>query len=885
MGKYIKRIAIGITTLIVLMALAIFIVLRYYEDEIGAFAIEELEKQITTEFHVDDVGLAFWKTFPNASVELSGIFVQENSVKGDTLLYAEQLFLKFNLWDIFSGNYRVDEVEVHDGNLQLHVDKDGKNNWEVWNTHENDSSHFEIQLEEIQLTETRVAYNDEPNQFSIDLLTVQTTGSGIFSSEIIDIELSLDALVDHIRSKGDVYLQKRMVSGDIALNADLEIDRYVFKPSQITCADFHFDIFGSFNEKGSGTLEFQIKSGNQSIEEALEVLPPAIAKKIMNYHLAGDFSATAEISRNKSEGPVMVKAEVNVENGSMRLKEQGVSLEDIETAFSYVRGGKQDRIQVNNFRCELDASTIQASGSVVGFETPQLNATLSAEAQLNDLRDFFDLNQIETCEGSLLVKADLNGTLRYVEADSSYNWRDILATGEASFEDASLKMKNSNRVFSDMQASLAFDKQDLKIQAFRGSVNGSDFAIDGNLRNVVPFLYDSQSRIYLEANLKSNIIDFTQLVEEANSTEAQSEYELLFPPTIDFKLNCAIDKFTFRKFEATDVSGVVVLNNGKLTVDPVKFKTAEGDLSAQLSLTPTGTSSYHMNCLANLRGIHVDKVFTEFENFGQSFIQAHHVKGTADATVQFKSVVTNALEIPSDKIECLVDLAISDGELNNLETLQEIAAYLKSNKWVAPFVDEDRFAERMRAIKFSKLENVIEVKNRVVTIPLMDIKSSAMDISARGSHTFDNHIDYAIGFNLRDLLVKKEKDWIEKDDGLGKSMYVSMKGTVDQPVFAIDRELAKEMRKEAMDAEKSNVKALLKEELGLFKKDDSVGKFKNETNDEEETIMSVEWDDGEQNSKPEPERKPVVKQNDNSAPKEKPTEKKKKTPKWLEEKE
>jgi hypothetical protein len=116
-------------------------------------------------------------------------------------------------------------------------------------------------------------------------------------------------------------------------------------------------------------------------------------------------------------------------------------------------------------------------------------------------------------------------------------------------------------------------------------------------------------------------------------------------------------------------------------------------------------------------------------------------------------------------------------------------------------------------------------------------------------------------------------------------MYVAVKGTVDQPVFAMDRELAKEMRKEAMEAEKSNVKALLKEELGLFKKDDSVGEFKNDPTNEEETIMSVEWDDGGQNNKQEPERKPVVKQNEVPPTKEKSTDKKKKTPKWLEEKE
>jgi hypothetical protein len=542
-------------------------------------------------------------------------------------------------------------------------------------------------------------------------------------------------------------------------------------------------------------------------------------------------------------------------------------------------------VQVDAFTCELDASTIQASGSIIGFDTPQLNATLSAEAELTDLREFFDLSQLEVCEGNLLVKADLNGVLRYVEADTSYNWRDVLATGEATLTSASIKPKNSNRMFSAMHANLSFDKQDVKVNSFKGLVNGSDFAIDGTLRNLIPYLFDPQSRVFLDANLKSALIDFTQLVEEENSTEAQSEYELLLPPFIDFNLRCSIDKFTFRKFEAAKVNGVVSLNHGRLTIDPVKFNTADGELSAQLSLSPHGSGGYYMNCFANVSGIHIDKVFTEFENFGQSFIQDHHVKGIADATVQFKSDVTNALDMPSDKIECLVDLSISNGELNNLETLQEIAGYLRSNKWVAPFVDEDRFAERMRAIKFSKFENVIEVKNRVITIPLMAIKSSAMDISAKGRHTFDNEIDYAIGFNLRDLLVKKDQDWTEQDDGLGKSMYISMKGTVDQPVFAVDRELAKQIRKEAMEAEKSNVKALLKEELGLFKKDESVGEYKNETPEKEESVISVEWNDGDEPKSPQPERKPSERPKEKTVTGEKPTEKKKKTPKWLEEKE
>jgi hypothetical protein len=88
-----------------------------------------------------------------------------------------------------------------------------------------------------------------------------------------------------------------------------------------------------------------------------------------------------------------------------------------------------------------------------------------------------------------------------------------------------------------------------------------------------------------------------------------------------------------------------------------------------------------------------------------------------------------------------------------------------------------------------------------------------------------------------------------------------------------------------MEAEKSNVKALLKEELGLFKKDETEGEYKGETTDQEESVISVEWNDGEQPTKPQQDRKQADKSKEKTVTSDKPTEKKKKTPKWLEEKE
>jgi uncharacterized cupredoxin-like copper-binding protein len=376
-------------------------------------------------------------------------------------------------------------------------------------------------------------------------------------------------------------------------------------------------------------------------------------------------------------------------------------------------------------------------------------------------------------------------------------------------------------------------------------------------------------------------MDFNQLLEVENG--GQEDYQLNMPQRIDFSLNTRVEKFIFRNFYADQLRCVAHMQEGKFFIDPLQFNTAGGQLMAQLSLNQTDPQHYFVNCLAQVQNMDITELFREFENFDQSFIQERHLKGKATAMVQFQAPLSHALEVEYKKLYSVIDLKIDQGQLIGLESLQEIAAYIRSNKWMAPFVDEDKFAEKLQDIRFSTLENTIEIKDELIVIPAMDIRSSAMDISIRGQHRFTNEIDYTVGFNLRDVLVRKQKDWQEQDDGLGKQIFVYMRGTTENPTFGMDKEAAKEDRKAEMTAEKQNMKALLKEEFGLFKRDNQVGSFK-ETTSSKETTTTIQWDDFDAPKENEPQQPKSPEKTPTPAPP--PTkEKPKKTPKWLQEKE
>jgi hypothetical protein len=181
-------------------------------------------------------------------------------------------------------------------------------------------------------------------------------------------------------------------------------------------------------------------------------------------------------------------------------------------------------------------------------------------------------------------------------------------------------------------------------------------------------------------------------------------------------------------------------------------------------------------------------------------------------------------------------------------------------------VKEDDFAEKLRHIKFSTLQNSIHIENSIITFPLMEIESSAMSISMEGTHTFDHVLDYRIGFDLKEILLNTPGTAGDKS---GRQIYLYMRGPIDHLEFGLD--------KDALRSDRVSAKLVEKEKLNrIFTNAFSWRK-------ERETERGVERGGERVNDKPPIQERiaPYIK--DNVSPEAK-AEKEKKTPKWLQEK-
>ena len=153
--KWLKRLAVTLVVLIVAVAAAGWIVTTYYQDELKAYALEQLDAQLVTNMQVSQLDFTLWDKFPRASLRFEDVVIEETFERKDTLLAAETLYLEFNIWDLVGGNYTLESIDIQSALVQLERDASGADNYHFWKTDSSAADPVALQLDHITLSDSR----------------------------------------------------------------------------------------------------------------------------------------------------------------------------------------------------------------------------------------------------------------------------------------------------------------------------------------------------------------------------------------------------------------------------------------------------------------------------------------------------------------------------------------------------------------------------------------------------------------------------------------------------------------------------------------------------------------------------------------------------------
>ncbi len=795
----------------------------FFQDEVKAKLVAVLNTHLTAPLQQNGIELTLIKRFPQASLRIHQPFMREVRSDGqapDTLLYAKDLYLEFSIFSLLSGNHVVRELHGTEVILYPGLDTNGNENWTVWKadtSSKGNGGSTDINLRRVTFDGLRARFRDARNGLDLAMTSNKLALGGRFRDDGSHATVKGDVWLRQWKDRDGVRMADRKTTVDIALafggpNDTFEVQKGEFLIGK-TPANFTLAIV----PQGPGrNIDLRANGFGLDLAGLVQLLPDGLRIPIKRYGMAGRADLALHYSGPlEASGPSLTIG-LKLDDGRFTELATGTVLTKVqgEFAMDFTPGWKPAKMVVRHFSASSPSGPVEANLELTGNKNAKLVADLRGDLALSDLVRFIGLDTLEQVSGRMKMEAHVQGKLRDVQDLKPADLGALAIAGNVALKDASLKMKGMRHGITGLNADLALAGNDAKVHGLRFNLQGNAMELSGTLRNLMPYALFKDQKLTIEAKGSSPLIDLATLLGSEKATTTPSSYTFTLPALIDLDLKADIAELRMEKFQATGITGQLHITDQRLVMEPLSFRTADGTVRGSLKLDARPAPAYPLTINADLKNIDITKLFAEFQDFGQSFITARHIKGKGDAQLTFSAPLRPDFSLDQERLHCLADVTLLNGELNDHASLLEVAEYLRSNKLVAPFVDTEALRKQLKHVTFAKLENRIEIKDRAVNLPLMTVSSSVMDLEVSGTHGFDGTVDDHLNFRLGDLFRtgKGNEDEFGPiiDDGTGLRIFLHMYGTTDHLQYGNDGAMAAARRRERMKQETAQLKGILK---------------------------------------------------------------------------
>ncbi|HEY1038573.1 MAG TPA: AsmA-like C-terminal region-containing protein [Bacteroidia bacterium] len=804
-----------IASVVIILGVAVILVF-VYEDEVKEAVVAELNKNLNAEVKIEpqNIDLTVIRTFPNASVDFRDALCYEalKKEKRDTLFTAGKISLQFSLMDLFNKKYNIKRIDISSVDLNLKVDKRGKENYIIWkeDTASTDDAPVKFALEKIELKDIKISYRNRQNKTKLLLSLEEADFSGKFNESNYLLESAGIVEAQTITFKDRNYLSNKKLS--YAFNVDVGKKQYIIKTAEVKINEVLLNTQGKFwNVDSLFFADIAFKGKNLDIKTAMSLLPENAKGKIKDYESEGEFYAEGILKGilNSDEVPEL-SSDFGVKNARITYVPNNTTLEQVNFIGSYKNMNGEESLELKEINASLKNNKIEGNYRMVNFSDPYLDVNFKTNADLADVVSFYPIDTITKLQGKLNLDAEIKGKLDELKKDftSTANY----AKGTARFDQVVLQFKYDKKEINIPAGSFTLRGRDVIADSLQVKLGSSDAMLSGELINFIPWILKKKEPLGIVAKCKSANVSLNELMTSETANNSGSS-EFYLPEDISMQLDLNVSNTILGKFTAKNIAGKITLKNKQFFSDNLSFESMGGDVALSGILDAT-QEKIRIKGTTRLVGIDVTRMMYEMNNFSQEEITDKHLKGQSTCTFDFSTLWDRKWNCDLNSINVISDVTVERGELNNYKPLESLSKYIE--------------LKELQQIRFNTLQSHLEIKNKVITISKTSIQNSALNVEFYGTHTFDNMIDYHIKLLLSDLLAKKpgknkqldeELSLVENDPDNKRCVFLLMTGSIEDPVIKYDRKAMKEKVKEDIKAEKQNLKSILKEEFGLFKKD------------------------------------------------------------------
>ena len=823
MKQFIKRIfqiTLGISLLLLISG---FVITYFFSDRVEKTVVNKIQEQITSELQLGDVAFSLYEKFPAASVKLTNLLAfEKEGFDNDTLFFAKSAYIELSIFDIVLGNVDIKRVVADNGIINIKYNSDNQPNFAIFKTNENTKNN--LSLNNILLLNTHLKFNS--NNIAISWETEQTTLS--LNGEIINIDAKLfsEKLAVHNRD----YIHKKQVNlhASIALKTDSILIR---KGTTILIENVSADLFGGIF-KGN-TIDLNFACEGQELSNIINHTPEHLKSIYRSFNANGIVSCSGNVKGliQKGNNPNLDMV-CSITKGNFKLKSRPFILKNINLSATINNGEQKNfrdtKISISNFASKTENGYLKGDFSIQNLNKYYLTANLNSSWDLAEINHYFEDSPFFNLQGELIANTKYSG---YISFDSRFKNYFLAANHntKANFKDAQFTYKNFPLEFNFKTADCTFKNNIIEVENSAITIADSDLNFTGNITDLIAYILHKKERIDVTGNLNSTYIKFEELLTLKDLSEGESTGTL--PTWISTSLNANITTFSYNDFISSEIKGKLAYKNQTLTGEDMRLNSLNGNIAGNFKFYESVNKKLTLFSQINLKELNIRNAFLAFDNFKQDFITAEHIKGIGTAEIQMQATWKPGFIFEEEQLKVKSHLVIEKGELIQFKPLESLSDYVS--------------LDDLKIVQFSTLENTIEIDNSIITIPTMEIKSSALSVFISGTHTFEQEVDYRIKLLLSELMstkfrkkntqIKKSEFGEVKENGkIFNTIYFKMTGNSDDPSVSFDGIRFREDVEKGIKKEKETITNIIQEDILQTKEQEK---------QEQGQDVIIEWDD------------------------------------------
>ena len=574
---------------LVVLVLVLLVVLPFlFRDRIADRVKGEVNRSVNARVEWQDVGLTFFRDFPNLTLRLDELTVAGiGRFEGDTLASIGHLGVALDLASVLrnvvggGAPIVVRSIALDRPRLSLIKLEDGAANWDITRDTATAAQRpaaakpVAISLRRFEITDAAVALDNRQAGLKASLAGFEQSLTGDFSRSQVVIRTEAHSDTVNVTFAGIPYLNRVTLDLEADVQADLTRKSFTLKDTGLRLNDLQLAVSGTAATAGDDlALDLAFDTPSTNFRHILSLVPAIYANDFQSVKTSGAIAVSGRVQGRYGEKafPSFV-LNAKVDNAAFQYPDLPLPARDIFMDLAVANpGGDADStvVRLDRFHVRLGSDPVDATMVLrTPVSDPDLDLRIKGKVDLADVRRTVKLEGIDELAGTVAADATVRTRMSYID---SAQYDKVDARGTVDIGNLTVKGENLPQPLAIQQASLQLAPQKAELRSFRGTVGSSDLQASGSLENLLGFaLRDGVLRG--NATLRSNRFN----LDEWRSGEGDLQI-IPVPPRLDFALDATVAQLTYDKLKMSNARGRLRIKDQRITLENFRLNTLGGEI-------------------------------------------------------------------------------------------------------------------------------------------------------------------------------------------------------------------------------------------------------------------------------------------------------------------